>query len=159
MTTQSRRTVGQIEVERDLGRGGMGVVRLGRQPGLDRLVVLKTLRRDYSQTELPINEIAALCGFLRPEPFSRAYAKRFEIAPIRDRIEGRIPFELRNLSNDYYHNHIGFDEYRIQRRLILDKIDQEMNGKTLPEQSRDDAQQDSIFMQTIGFMKNADLDE
>ena len=52
-----------------------------------------------TQTEMPINEVAALCGFLRPEQFSRAYAKRFEIAPIRDRIEGRIPFELRNLSS------------------------------------------------------------
>lgn len=52
-----------------------------------------------TQTEMPINEIAALTGFLRPEQFSRAYTKRFEIAPMRDRIEGRIPFELRNLSS------------------------------------------------------------
>jgi serine/threonine-protein kinase len=48
VTTQTRRTVGQIEIERDLGRGGMGVVRLGRQPGLDRPVVLKTLRRSLA---------------------------------------------------------------------------------------------------------------
>ena len=59
MTTQTRRTVGQIEVERDLGRGGMGVVRLGRQPGLDRLVVLKTLRRNLA------DEPALIERFLR----------------------------------------------------------------------------------------------
>jgi Protein kinase domain len=40
-----RRTIGHIEIERELGRGGMGVVRLGHQPGLDRPVVVKTLRR------------------------------------------------------------------------------------------------------------------
>ena len=52
-----------------------------------------------TQTEMPIKDIAMLCGFLRPEQFSRAYATRFEITPIRDRIEGRIPFELRNVSS------------------------------------------------------------
>lgn len=66
---------------------------------------------------------------------------------------------LRNLSNDYYRNHIGFEEYRIQRKLILDKIDQEMNGKTVFDQAQDDPGKDSIFMQTIGFMKNADIDK
>lgn len=34
---------------------------------------------------------------------------------------------LRNLSSDYYHGHIGFDEYRMQRKIILDKIDEELN--------------------------------
>lgn len=74
-------------------------------------------------------------------------------------IDTSYALELRNLSNDYYHNHIGFDEYRMQRRLILDKIDREMNGGTLPEKSREDAQQDSMFMQTIGFIKNGDIDK
>ena len=72
---------------------GVTPVRYYRNLRLDRARGLVT------QTEMPINEIAALCGFLRPEQFSRAYTKRFEIAPIRDRIEGRIPFELRNLSS------------------------------------------------------------
>jgi serine/threonine-protein kinase len=49
MSTPTRRTVGQIEIERDLGRGGMGVVRLGRQPGLDRPVVVKSLRRGLAE--------------------------------------------------------------------------------------------------------------
>ena len=59
MSTQQRRTVGQIEIERDLGRGGMGVVRLGRQPGLDRLVVLKTLRRSLSEEPALAERFAA----------------------------------------------------------------------------------------------------
>jgi len=42
---QERKTIGHVEIERELGRGGMGVVRLGHQPGLERPVVVKTLRR------------------------------------------------------------------------------------------------------------------
>jgi serine/threonine protein kinase len=34
------------EVEREIGRGGMGVVLLARPPALDRAVVLKSLRRE-----------------------------------------------------------------------------------------------------------------
>ncbi len=38
--------IGSYEVEREIGRGGMGVVLLARQPALDRAVVLKSLRRE-----------------------------------------------------------------------------------------------------------------
>lgn len=51
-----------------------------------------------TQTELPIMEIAALCGFLGAEQFSRAYAMRFEITAFKDRVEGRIPFQFRRFS-------------------------------------------------------------
>ena len=40
------KTIGSYEVEREIGRGGMGVVYLARQPALDRTVVLKALRRE-----------------------------------------------------------------------------------------------------------------
>ena len=40
------KTIGGYEVEREIGRGGMGVVLLARQPALDRAVVLKSLRRE-----------------------------------------------------------------------------------------------------------------
>jgi serine/threonine-protein kinase len=40
------KTIGSYEVEREIGRGGMGVVLLARQPALDRAVVLKSLRRE-----------------------------------------------------------------------------------------------------------------
>lgn len=66
---------------------------------------LDNARGLVTQTELPMMEIATLTGFLRPEQFSRAYAKRFDITPIRDRIEGRIPFQLRNLADhSTYHS-------------------------------------------------------
>ena len=73
--------------------------------------------------------------------------------------EASYSLMLRNLSSDYYHNHIGFDEYRSQRKIILDKIDRELNGA----QSADDEEEDvsdvnPLFMQTIGFFKNTDID-
>ncbi len=40
--------IGSFEVERELGRGGMGIVYLARQPGLERRVVLKTLPREVA---------------------------------------------------------------------------------------------------------------
>jgi serine/threonine protein kinase len=49
--SQTRRTMGHYEVDRELGEGGMGVVRVGRQPELERPVVLKTLRRALADDE------------------------------------------------------------------------------------------------------------
>ena len=43
-------------------------------------------------------DVAALCGFNHAEQFSRAYLRRFGLTPTKDRIEGRIPFQLRSLS-------------------------------------------------------------
>lgn len=64
---------------------------------------------------------------------------------------------LRNLSNDYFHGRINFDEYRIQRKIILDKIDEDFNG--IESGVNDDDQQDeaSILMQTVKFFKGKDL--
>ena len=62
-------------------------------------VRLDRARGLVTQTELPMMEIAALCGFSHAEQFSRAYGKRFDMAPIRDRIEGRIPFQFRNFTD------------------------------------------------------------
>jgi len=44
------RVLGSFVVEREIGRGGMGVVWLARQTSLDRPAVLKKLRRDLSDT-------------------------------------------------------------------------------------------------------------
>jgi serine/threonine-protein kinase len=38
--------VGSFEIVREIGQGGMGVIYLARQPALERLVVLKKMRRD-----------------------------------------------------------------------------------------------------------------
>ena len=64
---------------------------------------------------------------------------------------------LRNLSNDYFHGRINFDEYRIQRKIILDKIDEDFNG--IESGVNEDDQQDeaSILMQTVKFFKGKDL--
>jgi serine/threonine-protein kinase len=43
------KTIGSYAVERELGRGGMGIVYLGRHPLLDRPVVLKTLRKEAAE--------------------------------------------------------------------------------------------------------------
>jgi len=42
------RTIGGFIIERELGSGGMGVVLLGRQKNLERLAVLKKLRKDLA---------------------------------------------------------------------------------------------------------------
>jgi serine/threonine protein kinase len=51
MTGPTRRKLGSYEVERELGRGGMGIVYLAHQPVLDRPVVVKALRRDLAASE------------------------------------------------------------------------------------------------------------
>jgi serine/threonine-protein kinase len=40
------KTVGSFEIDREIGQGGMGVVYLAHQPTLDRMVVLKKIRRE-----------------------------------------------------------------------------------------------------------------
>ncbi|MCA9319364.1 MAG: serine/threonine protein kinase, partial [Planctomycetes bacterium] len=46
------RSIGRYIVERTLGRGGMGVVYLARDPALDRTVVLKMVRPDQVDAEM-----------------------------------------------------------------------------------------------------------
>lgn len=65
---------------------------------------------------------------------------------------------LRNLSKEYYQSHIGFDEYRAQRKIILDKIDEEFNGRKSLEQATDKSEDSSLFMSTIAFFKGSDID-
>lgn len=48
MQSDSGKTLGSFVVEEPLGGGGMGELLLGHQPTLNRLVVLKTLRRDLA---------------------------------------------------------------------------------------------------------------
>ncbi len=48
MADPAGRILGSFVVEREIGRGGMGVVWLARQTSLDRPAVLKKLRRDLS---------------------------------------------------------------------------------------------------------------
>ena len=60
-----------------------------------RDIRLDRARGLVTQTSLPMSEIAFACGFSSQVYFSRAYRERFDLPPIKDRIEGRIPFEFR----------------------------------------------------------------
>jgi serine/threonine-protein kinase len=48
MSAPPRKSIGGFEIDETLGEGGMGVLYLARQPGLDRLVVIKGLRRELA---------------------------------------------------------------------------------------------------------------
>ncbi|QMU59830.1 MAG: helix-turn-helix domain-containing protein [Boseongicola sp.] len=48
-----------------------------------------------TQTEMSMLEISVASGFSSQVHFSRAYKERFGLPPIKDRSEGRIPFEFR----------------------------------------------------------------
>ena len=71
--------------------------------------------------------------------------------------------KLRDLSKEYYQNHIRLDEYRSQRKIIIDKIDEEFNGRKMDEMMDEpeveDTSQSSVFMKTIAFFKNNDVDD
>lgn len=43
--------------------------------------------------------------------------------------ETDCPKLLRKLSNDYYQKNIGIEEYRDQRKILLDKIDAQFNAE------------------------------
>jgi hypothetical protein len=63
---------------------------------------------------------------------------------------------LRDLSIDYYQNHIGFEDYRRQRKEILDNIDLQMNGIKAKGDTGEEDEKNSLFMQTITFLRNQD---
>jgi serine/threonine-protein kinase len=48
VSAPARKSIGGFEIDDTLAEGGMGVLYLARQPGLDRLVVIKALRRELS---------------------------------------------------------------------------------------------------------------
>jgi len=57
---------------------------------------------------------------------------------------------LRMLAKDYYQNHIQMPEYRMQRKIILDKIDIEFNARKVAKVE----QNDTSFMGTLAFNIN-----
>ncbi len=59
-------------------------------------VRLDRARGLVTQTELPIVDIAAACGFGSAVQFTRTYKRRFGLPPSKDRIEGRVPFQFRS---------------------------------------------------------------
>ena len=67
--------------------------------------------------------------------------------------------KLRELSKDYYQCHIQIDEYRSRRKIILDKIDEEFNGRKIVVLQDEVEDESSVFMSTIAFFKNNDVDQ
>ena len=67
---------------------------------------------------------------------------------------------LRDLSKDYYQSHLGFEDYRRLRKEVLDKIDEEFNGRrpVMSEQTDDTQPGSSVLMKTIAFFKNNDIE-
>lgn len=65
---------------------------------------------------------------------------------------------LRDLSKAHYQNRISFEEYRIQRKIILNKIDEEFNGRNLTDAQDDHSDDSSFFMKTVAFFKNTDVE-
>jgi AraC family carnitine catabolism transcriptional activator len=60
-----------------------------------RDIRLDRARGLVTQTSMPLSEVSVASGFSSHVHFSRAYRERFGIAPRKDRVEGRIPFEFR----------------------------------------------------------------
>jgi len=58
MSANGPRTIGNFAIERELGKGGMGVVLLGRHGSLERLAVLKRLRPELSASEELVERFA-----------------------------------------------------------------------------------------------------
>jgi hypothetical protein len=65
---------------------------------------------------------------------------------------------LRQLSKEYYQSHIGFAEYREQRKVILDAIDTEYNGVS-GEPSVNDSDDASLLSKALGFFKKDSASE
>src|SRR5205085_12223195 len=50
-------TLGRYEIEKELGRGAMGIVYLGKDPKINRSVAIKTLRFDDDMEEAAIKQV------------------------------------------------------------------------------------------------------
>ena len=68
--------------------------------------------------------------------------------------------QLRELVSDYYNQLISFEEYRAQRKIIFDIIDEEINGViTHMDEENDKENKDSSLMhKAISFFKKNDTD-
>src|SRR4051812_22823724 len=95
LTVFSRALTGQYEVEREIGRGGMGVVHLARDLRLDRMVAIKTLPPSL-QDDASVRE-----RFLR-EARTAARLNHPNIVPIHraDEVAGQVFFVMGFVDGD-----------------------------------------------------------
>ncbi|MDH5354762.1 MAG: hypothetical protein OEY09_10005 [Gammaproteobacteria bacterium] len=64
---------------------------------------------------------------------------------------------LQNLSSDYYHGQIDFEDYRIQRKIVLDKVDEELNGFSIIDNDPGENNNKEDFFNTITYVQNTDI--
>lgn len=76
-----RRTIGRYDLERILGKGGMGVVWLARDPALERAVALKHLREDLVLTP---DQRADLFARMRIEARAAAHLTHPNVVTLHD---------------------------------------------------------------------------
>src|SRR5207302_261602 len=95
LTAISSALAGQYEVDREIGRGGMGVVYLARDLRLDRLVAIKTLPAQLA------DDVAVRERFLR-EARTAARLSHPNIVPIHraDEIAGQVFFVMGFVDGD-----------------------------------------------------------
>ncbi len=62
---------------------------------------------------------------------------------------------LRSLSDDHYYNRISFTEYREQRSMLLQLIDEELNGVKIIDQSEIETANadESLIDKALSFLK------
>jgi len=61
---------------------------------------------------------------------------------------------LRNLAWEYYNHRLEFQDYRAQRRRMLDEIDREYNGADDQTNTGDPESSDPVSMGTVIFSVN-----
>ncbi len=66
---------------------------------------------------------------------------------------------LRNLSDNYYNQILSRGEYLQERKKILDKIDEEYNGRTIEVKTDADDTEDPGLMQTVSFMRDETFED
>lgn len=64
--------------------------------------------------------------------------------------------KLRCLSDDYYNQRITQEEYRSQRKIILDDLDAKFNP--IKTESSDDPAEKSMLSKAISFFKKDDVE-
>ncbi len=62
----------------------------------------------------------------------------------------KCSYDLRELTDDYYNHRIDIKNYREQRKQILDKVDEELNGMA---QSDDQLESKNTLNKMLGLFK------
>ena len=66
---------------------------------------------------------------------------------------------LRELAERYYDQRIEFGEYRARRKEILDSIDKEFNHAQSRREPRQNVDDTTDFIQTVGFIAGSEVDQ